>query len=105
MKLGSACLYIGMTTTIDSAGRVVIPKPIREMAGFHQGDEIEIEYRDGKIEIEPKAAAMTLRRAGKYLVIVAPSETPALSAATVNAVRRSIRDERERKRLAVRKRS
>jgi hypothetical protein len=39
------------------------------MTGLHQGDEIAIEYRDGKIEIEPKAAARTLKKSGKYLVI------------------------------------
>jgi AbrB family looped-hinge helix DNA binding protein len=94
-----------MTTTIDRAGRVVIPKSIREIAGFQAGEEIEIEYRDGRIEIEPRPAAMSLKKVGKGLVIVAPPGAPAMSAATVKATLRSVRGERERKRVAGRQRS
>jgi AbrB family looped-hinge helix DNA binding protein len=43
-----------METTIDRAGRVVIPKPIRDAAGLKPGAALSIEYRDGRIEIERK---------------------------------------------------
>ena len=35
-----------MRTTIDRAGRVVIPKPLRESAGLRPGTELSVEYRE-----------------------------------------------------------
>jgi AbrB family looped-hinge helix DNA binding protein len=49
-----------METTIDGAGRVVIPKPIREAAGLKPGTGLRIDYRDGKIEIERKSLKSVL---------------------------------------------
>jgi AbrB family looped-hinge helix DNA binding protein len=43
----------GMKTTIDRAGRVVIPKVLRERAGLTPGMEIEVRFQDGNIEIVP----------------------------------------------------
>ena len=40
-----------MTTTIDSAGRVVIPKSLRERAGLEAGTRIDFRFHDGVIEI------------------------------------------------------
>lgn len=42
-----------MKTTIDSAGRVVIPKALRERAGLRPGAELDIRESDGIIEIIP----------------------------------------------------
>lgn len=41
-----------MRTTIDRAGRVVIPKPIRDAAGLRPGTELEITERDGRVLVE-----------------------------------------------------
>ncbi|MGH3616317.1 MAG: AbrB/MazE/SpoVT family DNA-binding domain-containing protein [Pseudonocardia sp.] len=49
-----------MRTTIDAAGRVVIPKQLREAADLEPGQELEIVERDGRIEIEPVAPRMRL---------------------------------------------
>jgi AbrB family looped-hinge helix DNA binding protein len=49
-----------MRTTIDAAGRVVIPKQLRHAAAFEPGQELEIVERDGRIEIEAVSAAMRL---------------------------------------------
>ncbi len=49
-----------MRTTIDSAGRVVIPQQLRHAAALEAGQEIEIIERDGRIEIEPISAPMEL---------------------------------------------
>lgn len=49
-----------MRTTIDAAGRVVIPKQLRESASLRPGQELEIIERDGHIEIAPVAPRMTL---------------------------------------------
>jgi AbrB family looped-hinge helix DNA binding protein len=57
-----------METTIDRAGRVVIPKPIREAAGLKPGAAVSIEYRDGRIEIERKSMRARLVPKGPVLV-------------------------------------
>jgi AbrB family looped-hinge helix DNA binding protein len=40
-----------MRTTIDAAGRVVIPKTLREELGFAPGTELEVTAVDGHLEI------------------------------------------------------
>ena len=54
-----------MRCAIDAAGRVVIPKELRERLGLRRGRPVDIRERDGCIEIEPAATPMSLvRRAG-----------------------------------------
>jgi AbrB family looped-hinge helix DNA binding protein len=62
-----------MITTIDAAGRVVIPKQIRETAGLKAGCKLNVSYRDGKVEIAPKQRKVKLVREGGRLVIAAPA--------------------------------
>jgi AbrB family looped-hinge helix DNA binding protein len=40
-----------MQATIDSAGRVVVPKALRDELGFGPGTELELEAVDGHLEI------------------------------------------------------
>lgn len=61
-----------METTIDGAGRVVIPKAIREAAGLKPGTGLRIDYRDGKIEIERKSLKARLVPKGSVLVVSIP---------------------------------
>jgi len=58
-----------MRTTIDGAGRVVIPKSLRDEAGLVAGTELEIELRDGRIEIEPAPLpARVVERDGSVVI-------------------------------------
>jgi AbrB family looped-hinge helix DNA binding protein len=57
-----------MRTTIDKAGRVVIPAGIRERAGLRAGSEIEITADELGIRIERVAAGPRLIRVGRRLV-------------------------------------
>lgn len=41
-----------MIATIDKAGRLVVPKPIRDAMGLTPGAKLDISYGDGRIEIE-----------------------------------------------------
>lgn len=73
-----------MTTTIDSAGRIVIPESLRHLAGLVPGSEIEISLRDGHLEIAP-LAEMTIEQRGRFLVAVAPPGTPTMALGALEA--------------------
>jgi AbrB family looped-hinge helix DNA binding protein len=87
-----------MTTTIDNGGRVVIPKPLRERAGLQAGQQVKVEYADGRIEIEPVSPEAKLVRRGSLLVAAAPPGKPAVPLAAVNEVARQLREDRRRSR-------
>ena len=40
-----------MRTTIDAAGRLVVPKPLREELGFAPGAELEVTAVDDHLEV------------------------------------------------------
>ena len=57
-----------MITTIDQAGRVVIPKEIREKAGLTPGTEIDITHDGSVIRIQRAVSAPKLDRVRGRLV-------------------------------------
>lgn len=57
-----------MRSTIDKAGRVVIPAGIRDRAGLTPGAELEITEDDLGIRIERVAAGPRLVKVGRRLV-------------------------------------
>jgi AbrB family looped-hinge helix DNA binding protein len=40
-----------MRTTIDAAGRMVVPKPLRDELGFTAGAELDARVVDGHLEV------------------------------------------------------
>ena len=68
-----------MKSAIDSAGRIVIPKPLRDRLGLERGRSVDIRERDGRIEIEPAPTAMTLVRRAGGPVAVPEEELPPLT--------------------------
>jgi AbrB family looped-hinge helix DNA binding protein len=80
-----------MTTTIDSAGRLVVPKAIRDQAGLRPNLPLEIRCHDGRIEIEPAPRPVTRVKKGHVAVAIAAT-VEKLSAATVREIQRSLRD-------------
>jgi AbrB family looped-hinge helix DNA binding protein len=80
-----------MNVTIDNAGRVVIPKPIRDAAGIKPGSPLQIQYRDGRIEIEPKSPPARLIRKGGVVVASIPG-APKMSVEETNEWIRKSRD-------------
>jgi len=52
----------GMRTTIDNAGRVVIPKDVRASLNLVGGDEVEIALEGERIELTPAFRKVKLRR-------------------------------------------
>lgn len=67
-----------MRTTIDRAGRVVVPKPMRDELGLQGGEEVEILLADGRIEIEPVPTAARLERRRGHWVAIPDRELPPL---------------------------
>jgi AbrB family looped-hinge helix DNA binding protein len=66
-----------MRTTIDKAGRVVIPAAIRDRAGFTAGAELEVTLDETGVRVERVAPPPRLMRVGRRLVArpTAPVET------------------------------
>jgi AbrB family looped-hinge helix DNA binding protein len=70
---------LAMRTTIDAAGRVVIPKELRSRLALVGGQELEIREREGCIELEPAGASMSLLDAGGGPAAVPAEELPPLT--------------------------
>ena len=81
-----------MRTTIDRAGRIVVPKAMRDSLGLDGGQEVEITAVDGEIIISPVSVAKRLVTAedGRP-VIVADGPVPPLTDEIVRATLESIR--------------
>jgi AbrB family looped-hinge helix DNA binding protein len=83
-----------MQTTIDGAGRLVIPSEVRREAGIRPGTLLDVRYRDGHIEIEPAALPVRLERRGRWLVAVPEEAVPPLTVETVEQTRQALQPER-----------
>jgi AbrB family looped-hinge helix DNA binding protein len=80
-----------MRSAIDSAGRVVIPKPLRIRLGLEHGRVVEIRERDGRIEIEPASVPMSLARRRGGPVAVPDEDLPTLTDEIVRATTEGVR--------------
>lgn len=76
-----------MRTTMDRAGRVVVPKALRERLGAVGVVEVEIAENDGVIEIRPLDRDVRLEAAedGRP-VLRAPTDAPPLTDDDVRAL-------------------
>jgi AbrB family looped-hinge helix DNA binding protein len=81
-----------MVTTIDSAGRIVVPKRLREELGFRPGQRLELSAVDGRLEVVHPTTPMHLEEREGRLVAVAdrpmPMLTPELVRETLEQIRR-----------------
>lgn len=80
-----------MRTTIDAAGRLVVPKRLRNELKLQGGTVLEIRAREGRLELEPAATPMRLVRRGKDLVATTDEPLPRIDAEYVRAVTESQR--------------
>ena len=55
---------------IDSAGRVVLPKKVRERLRLHGGDTLSLEVNGDTIQLQPQQAKTQLKRVNGVLVLV-----------------------------------
>lgn len=54
---------------IDRAGRLVLPKPVRDHFHLRSGDQLIVEERDESIELRPVRPAVKLKKVGGVLVV------------------------------------
>jgi AbrB family looped-hinge helix DNA binding protein len=80
-----------MKTTIDTAGRIVVPKPLRQALGLTPGQSLEIRAGDGRLEIEIAATPVSLKKRGKGLVAVPDKALPPLTAEEVRETLERVR--------------
>lgn len=83
-----------MKTTMDRAGRLVIPKEVRRQAGLRPGVLLDVRWRDGRIELEPAPLPIKLVRRGHLVVAVPQVAVEPLTHETVEEVREALRQER-----------
>jgi AbrB family looped-hinge helix DNA binding protein len=68
-------IFGGMRTTIDNAGRVVVPKSLRAALRLSGGDEVEITLQGERLELIPAPRQVELR-AGSHGVLTSNLELP-----------------------------
>jgi AbrB family looped-hinge helix DNA binding protein len=85
-----------MVSTIDSAGRLVIPKPIREAARLRPGTPVRFRVDSGGVLVEPEPLTVTFERRGTLVVAVPKTPVPTLSSEdvtrTIDEIRESYTD-------------
>lgn len=91
MHRGIVC---GMKTSIDPAGRLVIPREIRRQAGLRPGMALDVRWNDGRIEIEPMSLPVKLVCEGQLLVAVPETPVEPLTTETVEETRQALARER-----------
>jgi AbrB family looped-hinge helix DNA binding protein len=95
MALYNAIMTIHLT--LDKAGRVVLPKPVRDELQLSPGDSLELESSEQQIVLRPVRGTGPLRR--KRGIWVFRTGEP-LSSETVSNTVREVQRERERHNLA-----
>jgi AbrB family looped-hinge helix DNA binding protein len=84
------------TLTIDKAGRIVLPKPVRDELQLSPGDSLEVESSDERVILRPVRGTGRIYK--KHGVWVFDSGEP-LEADVVNKTMRRVREERHRRNL------
>jgi AbrB family looped-hinge helix DNA binding protein len=83
---------MNIQTTIDKAGRVVIPKPLREELHLESGDALELESAGEQITLRPVRGTGPLQK--EHGVWVFHTRVP-LSASVTDELLKEIRSERD----------
>jgi AbrB family looped-hinge helix DNA binding protein len=84
------------TLTIDKAGRIVLPKPVRDELQLSPGDSLEVESSEERVILRPvRGNGRVYKKRGVW---VFDSGAP-LDADVVNRTLRKVREERDRRNL------
>lgn len=82
-----------MTTTVDAAGRLVVPKAVREAAQLRPGTRVRFRVVEDGVLIEPAPLAVIFERRGGMVVAVPRTPVPTLLSEEVT---KAIAEARER---------
>lgn len=85
-----------MITTMDRAGRLVIPREVRREAALEPGVPLDVRCRDGVVEIEPAPLPVRLERRGRVLVAKPTARVPPLPSKIVERTRQALATRRSR---------
>ena len=80
-----------MKAAMDRAGRLVIPKALRQALGLRPGQIFEARATDGRLELEIAATPMRLTKRGKGVVAVPSTKLPTLGAEQVRETLERVR--------------
>jgi AbrB family looped-hinge helix DNA binding protein len=88
--------YMNMRLTIDGAGRVVIPKPLRDELDLGPGDSLELERAGDKITLRPlRSVAPLNKEQGVWVFRIGQP----LVASVTDTVLREVREDRDQHNL------
>jgi AbrB family looped-hinge helix DNA binding protein len=80
-----------MQTTIDSAGRIVVPKALRDELGLLGGERLEIRAHDGSLEVDVIPVPMHLEEHAGVPSAIPSEPLPALTAQQVRDIVERVR--------------
>ena len=80
-----------MKTTMDAAGRIVVPKSLRDALHFRPGQPLEARAGDGRLEVEIAPTPVKLIKRGKGVVAVPEAPLPPLTADEVRETLERVR--------------
>ena len=86
------------TLTIDKAGRVVLPKPVRDQMQLSAGDSLVLDSAEDRIVLRPVREAVGMRR--KQGIWILDVDEP-LTLEVVNQTTEDLRREREQSLLGL----
>jgi AbrB family looped-hinge helix DNA binding protein len=86
------------TLTIDKAGRVVLPKPVRDQMQLSAGDSLVLDSADDRIVLRPVREAVGMRK--KQGIWILDVDEP-LTMETVNQTMDEVRHEHEQSSLGL----
>ena len=76
------------TVTLDKAGRVVIPKPLRDELRLEPGDTLELESEGERVMLRPVRSATPLRKErGVWVFRTGQKLTAAITDKALNEIR------------------
>lgn len=81
------------TVTLDKAGRIVIPKPMRDKMRLDAGDRLEVLYEGQSLTLRSARVAGRLHNKLRFWVL---DGTQRITSEETDAVLRRVRDQRNR---------
>ncbi len=91
---------MSITITIGKAGRIVVPKEIRDSLGLHEGSRLKLEIQGGKLQAEPEPDPVEIDTKDGFPVL--RSGSPLKRGSVVKAIKAD-RDSRDQRVLPQRK--